>query len=169
MIRHNKVLSNLLIGRGIHTSPRLLSFKLKLTDELIQKSAEEQKNKQAKPQPEKALHTRESSLIMGRVSSDRYEQVIKVGIPKHRLNDRFLLYVREQDNVHALDENNLCKPGDWVLLRRQEKPIDEGVEHKVERVVYQYGKYIDPTTGRRTYGIFYDDEVERLEKIKLDL
>lgn len=145
------------------------NFKFKLTDEAVKEFEEKRKNKPEDSGQEKALHTKESSLIMGRISSDRFKQVVKVGVPKHRLNDCFLLYVREQDNIYALDENNLCKPGDWVLLRRQESPIDKNVEHKVERVVHQYGKYIDPITGRRTYGIYYDDDVERLERIKLDL
>lgn len=168
MIRHSKGLTNLLASRTLHTSYKQ-NFKFKLTDEAVKEFEERERNKQDDLGPEKALHTKESSLILGRISSDRYKQVVKVGIPKHRLNDRLLLYVREQDNVHALDENNLCKPGDWVLLRRQESPIDKNVEHKVERIVYQYGNYTDPITGRRTYGIYYDDDVEKLERIKLDL
>lgn len=146
-----------------------MRFKFKLTDEMVREQEEKARNAPKKPEPEKALHTKESSLIMGRVSSDRYDKVIKVAIPKHRLNEHLLLYVRENDNIYALDEHNQCKPGDWILLRRQEKPIDEGVEHKVDRVVYYYGNYVDPITSRRSIGLYYDDDVRKLEEIKLDL
>lgn len=158
---------NILCKRALSTTPRL-GFKFKLTDELV-KEYEEKERSKPKEQPVYALHTRESSLIMGRVSSDRFEKVIKVGVPKHRFNEYFLLYVREQDNIQAFDRDGLCKPGDWVLLRKQEVPLDEGVEHEVVRIVYSYGNYVDPITGKRSMGIYFEDDVEKLEKIKLEL
>ena len=126
-------------------------------------------HKDLKRVPEPAKHTQESSLIMGRVSHDKYKNIVKVAVPKHRLNEFLLLYVRENDDVQALDENNVCKPGDWVLLRRDESIMDKKVRHKVERVVYSYGKYIDPITGRRSLGLYFDDDMERLERIKLEM
>lgn len=163
---------------SIHCRSKLFSlsqvrtFKMKLTEELIQegeakrRAAEEEAKRHL---PEKASHTKESSLIMGRVSSERYNKVVKIGVPKHRLNELLLLYLSEQDNVYAYDELDECKAGDWVLLRRQKEPVDEGVEHKVERIVYHYGKFIDPITNRRSMGFYFEDDYERLEKIKLDL
>lgn len=169
MLTKSKLLLNLVNTRCLATTPRSL-FKFKLTEELSRQFEEGQKKKlEAQEPPETALHTRESSLIMGRVSHDHYEKVIKVAVPKYRLNEFLMMYVKEKDDIQAYDENLICKPGDWILLRRLEKPIDEGVEHKVEKVVFQYGKYIDPTTGRRSLGLFYDDEIETLEQIKLEL
>lgn len=156
-----------IITRQFCTSPQL-GFKFKLTEELSKAFEEKQKAKQ-KPPPEPALHTKLNSLIMGRVSHERYKKVVKVAIPKHRLNEYFLLYIRESDNVQALDDNDVCKPGDWVLLRRDEELPDQKVRHRVERVVYSYGKYIDPLTGRRSLGIYFDDDMDRLEKIKIEL
>lgn len=109
------------------------------------------------------------SLIMGRVSHDRYRNVVKIGIPKHRFNSHICMYFREQESIYALDEGNICASGDWVLLRKQASPIDEGVNHKVEKLVYKYGEWIDPLTGRRSLGIHYDDEMRRLEEIKLQV
>lgn len=171
MILNNSrfVISNLVKTRCIHTSAQM-NFKFKLTEEMSREFEEKQKAKlEAQIPPEKALHTRESSLIMGRVSHERYKNVVKIGVPKHRFNDYLNMYIREQDNVQAFDEKNECKPGDWVLLRRTSEPIDVDVEHKIEKVVYQYGNYIDPITKRRSLGLYFDDDMEKLEKIKLDL
>lgn len=129
---------------------------------------EEKMKAEKKPESPPALHTKENPLIMGKVSSDRYKNVIKVGVPKHRLNDVLLMYIRENDDVQALDAENICKPGDWVLLRRDPEPVDERVSHIVERVVHSSGHFVDPLTNRRTLGIYYDDDLVDLERIKMD-
>lgn len=121
--------------------------------------------------PSAPVQTKEqpvSPLLMARVSSDRFKSVVKVAVPKHRLNDLLLLYVRENDDIQAHDENNICKAGDWVLLRRQTNPIDPLIAYKVERVVYSYGNLVDPLTKRRSYGLYYDDEIRKLEDIKVE-
>lgn len=149
-----------------------MQFKFKLTEEasreMEEKLKKEAEEKAAKAKP-LAQCTTESSLIMARISHDRYKDTVKVGVPKHRFNEHFTMYVREQDNVYAYDPDRISEPGDWVLLRRLPEALDENVNHKVEKVVYRYGHIIDPLTGRRTYGIKYDDDLERLEKIKLDI
>lgn len=162
-IRHNATLC----ARKFSTSEHL-GFKFKLTDELMKKYEEQQRAKK-KPPPELALTTKESPLLMGRVSHDRYNQVVKIGVPKHRLNEYYLLFVKEKDDVQALDANNISKPGDWVLIRRDPNPMDEKVPFVIERVVYSYGNYIDPLTGKRSFGVYYDEDMERLEKIKLEV
>lgn len=154
--------------RCLNTTPKL-KFKFKLTDEMVKDFQEKQAAIPKEPPPPKALHTLESSLIMGRVSHERHDKVVKIAVPKHRLNEHFLLYVRENDNVQVYDENSVCNPGDWILVRRQKEPIDKDVEHVVERVVYSYGNYIDPLTGRRSFGMYHDDDIEKLEKIKLEI
>lgn len=106
---------------------------------------------------------------MGRVSDERYKQVVKIGVPKYRLNEYYLIFVKEQDNVQALDADNISKPGDWVLIRRNPDAVDEKVPFVIEKVVYSYGNYIDPLTGKRAFGIYYDEDLERLEKIKLEV
>lgn len=157
--------------RDLSTSA-CLNFKFKLTEEMSkefeQKQLEKLKEKEAK-KPKPALHTIENSIIMGRVSSERYQNVIKVAIPKHRFNEHLVMYVRENDNILAYDKDNNCKPGDWILLRNTPELPDKKVTHTVERVIHSYGKYIDPITGRRSLGLYYDDDMERLEKIKVDL
>ena len=153
--------------RGICTTQHM-NFKFKLTEEMS-REFEEKKLAQKKPESPKATHTKENSVIMGKISHDRYKNIVKVGVPKHRLNDFLMLYVRENDNVQAIDENTVTKPGDWVLLRKIENPVDEKVTHQVERVIYSYGNYVDPLTNRRTFGIYYDDDIEKLENIKMDL
>uniref|UniRef100_A0A6G1SJP3 Uncharacterized protein C05D11.10 n=1 Tax=Aceria tosichella TaxID=561515 RepID=A0A6G1SJP3_9ACAR len=154
-------------ARGICTTPQL-GFKFKLTDEMSREFEEKQLAKK-KPESPMAHHTKENTIIMGKISHERYKKVVKVGVPKHRLNEFLLFYVRENDNVQALDENDIAKPGDWVLLRKIDKPIDEKVTHTVERVVHSYGNYVDPLTNRRTLGIYYDDDIEKLERIKMEL
>lgn len=158
----------LMQARHFATSSRM-QFKFRFNEEMEKEYLSKKEQEPKEPPPELALHTRESSLIMARVSSDRYQKVIKVGVPKHRLNEFYLLYIREQDSIYAYDENDQCKPGDWVLLRRQDEPLDTNVSHKVERIVYTHGRYIDPLTGRRSLGLYYDDDVEKLEKIKLEI
>lgn len=145
-----------------------VGFKFKLTEEMSKKFEEEQKAKRD-PEPELAGTTKENDLLMGRVSSDRYKQVVKIGVPKHRLNTHYLLFVRETDNVQALDANEIAKPGDWVLLRRDPDAVDEKVPFVIEKVIYSYGKLMDPLTGRRSFGIYYEDDLEQLEKIKLEV
>lgn len=154
--------------RCFNTTPKL-KFKFKLTDEMVKEYQDKQAAIPKEAPPPKALHTLEGSLIMGRVSHERHEKVIKVAVPKHRLNEHFLLYVRENDDVQVYDENSECKPGDWILMRRQKEPIDKDVEHIVERVIHSYGNYIDPLTGRRSFGLYHDDDIEKLEKIKLKI
>lgn len=105
---------------------------------------------------------------MGKVSSDRYKKVVKCGVPKHRFNEFLSLYIRESYDVQALDENDICKPGDWVLLRQKET-VDTKVTHEVERVVYSYGHYIDPITNKRSLGLYFDDDMKQLEKIKVEM
>lgn len=159
----------LIQARCFCTSPNM-QFKFKFTDEMAKEYKSKKEQEEKPPAPVLAQHTRESSLIMARVSSERYNQVIKVGVPKHRLNEYYLLFVREQDSIQAYDEHNECSPGDWVLLRRlSDTDIDPEVRHKVERVVYKHGKYVDPLTGRRSLGYYYDDDIEKLEKIKLEV
>lgn len=145
-----------------------MGFKFKLTEEMS-REFEERQEANKKPESPMALHTKENTIIMGKVSHDRYQNVVKVGVPKHRLNEFLLLYVRENDNVQALDENNITKPGDWVMLRKIEDPVDQKVTHTVERVLHSYGHFVDPLTNRRTLGIFYDDDIEKLERIKMEL
>lgn len=80
--------SPVMISRRLSTSP-IVNFKFKLTEDMSRQFEEQQKKKKKELEAKKAqpaLHTRESSLIMGKVSSDRYKKVIKVGVPKHRLN-----------------------------------------------------------------------------------
>lgn len=170
MISHlslTRALLNQCCRRQLGTTSQL-NFKFKLTEDMSKEFEEKQKAKEKPPSP-MARHTKENTLIMGKVSSDRYQKVIKVGVPKHRLNDLLLLFVRELDNVQAHDENDVCKPGDWVLLRRDPDPVDKTVTHKVERVVHSYGNWVDPITNRRAFGIYYDDDRAKLEKIKMDL
>lgn len=157
--------------RYISTSPRS-EFKFKLTDELVKKCEEEQKRKKKEietSKPQKALFTLNSPLIMGKVSSERYKKVIRVGIPKHRLNEHLLMYFRDLDNVYAYDCKDECDAGDWVLLKKDSEFEDEQVTHKIDRIVYKHGNYIDPITGRRSLGLYYDDDIEELEKIKIDI
>ena len=153
--------------RRICTSPQM-GFKFKLTEEMS-KDFEQKQAEIKKPEIQLAKHTIENSLIMGKVSHDRYKKVVKVGVAKHRMNDFLLMYIRENDDVQALDENDVSQPGDWVLLRKEENPVDKAVTHKVERVVYSYGNIVDPITNRRTLGLYYDEDMIRLEKIKVDL
>lgn len=147
-----------------------LAFKFKLTEDAMKDYEERERiKKESKVEPEKALHTKESPLIMARVSHDRYRNIVKCAVPKHRLNEFLLMYIRENDNVQAYDENNITNPGDWVLLRRDESISDENVRHIVDKVVYTYGNYVDPITGRRSCGLYFDDDLQRLEKIKIDI
>lgn len=155
-------------GRRQFSTSKIAGFKFKLTEEMS-KEFEEQQSKLKKDEPEQALHTKESSLIMGRVSHDRYKNIVKCAVPKYRLNEFLLMYIKENDNVQALDDNNVSNPGDWVLLRRDETIVDNNVRHRIEKVVHQYGNYIDPLTNRRSFGLYYDDDLERLEKIKIDI
>lgn len=150
----------------------VMNFKFKFTETMardeelkLKQKEEEELKKKARP----ALHTYDSSLIMGRVSHDRYKKVVKIGVPKHRLNEYYLLYVKEQDNVYALDEKNLTNPGDWVLLRRNHEISDEKVTHVIEKVVYKYGHYVDPITKKRSSGLYFDEDKEEYEKVKLQL
>lgn len=158
----------LIQARCFATSSRM-QFKFKFTDEMAAEFKAKKAAEEKKPEPELAQHTRESSLIMARVSSERYQKIIKVGVPKHRLNEFLLMYIRESESIYAYDELEECQPGDLVLLRRQTETTDDIVNHKVEKVVYTRGKFIDPLTGRRSFGLYYDDDVEKLEKIKLDV
>lgn len=164
-------------SRHFSTSHMLnITIKFNVTEDMYK---EYEKNKKAQ-QEQKAIskkkkekppskHTLENPLIMGKVSSERYEKVVKVAVPKHRLNETFLLFVRENDNILVYDEKMQCKPGDWILMRRQAEAFDVDVMHKVERVLYPYGNFVDPLTNRRSLGLYYDDDMERLETIKLDL
>lgn len=145
-----------------------VGFKFKLTEDMSKQFEEDQKAKK-KPDPPLAITTKENNLLMGRVSHERYKQVVKIGVPKHRLNTHYLLFVRETDNVQALDPNDIAKPGDWVMIRRDPDTVDERVPFVIERVIYSRGEWIDPLTGRRSFGIYYDDDLEQLEKIKLEV
>ena len=153
--------------RQLSTS-QMACFKFKLTEEMMRESADAQ-TKAVKKEPEKSLHAREGSLIMARVSHERHKNIIKCAVPKHRLNDLLLMYVRENDNVQALDDNGVANPGDWILLRRDESIPDKNVDHRVEKIVYTYGKYVDPITNRRSLGLYFDDDWEQLERIKIDI
>ena len=168
-IRIARHLANGLPKCQLHTTSQL-NFKFKLTEEMSRDFEEKKRQEEAsKKKTEPALHTKENPIIMGKVSHDRYKDVVKVAIPKHRLNEHLLMYIRDLDNIQALDENNIANPGDWVLLRKDPELVDPKVTHKIERVIYSYGKYIDPITGRRSLGIYFDDDMERLERIKLDI
>lgn len=156
-------------NRRTLTTTRSVNFKFKLTDEMSEEFERQQQEKLAAQKlPQLAESTLASSLLMGRVSDVRYKQVVKIGVPKHRLNPMLLLYVRETDEVQVYDENNLCKPGDWVLIRKWPESTDKAVTHKVEKVVHEHGNYVDPLSGRRAFGLYYDDDLEKLEQIKLD-
>lgn len=168
MIFKSYPIFSLIFKRNIITTPTV-AFKFKLTEEMTREFEDSELAKNKKEPPPQALHTKEGSLIMGRVSSERFRKVVKVGIPKHRLNNHLLMFFREIDDIYAYDEDDSCKPGDWILLRRQKEPLDKDVMHTVERVVYSYGNYVDPITGRRSLGLYYDDDFEKLEKIKLEL
>lgn len=155
--------------RYFSTTPRLLRvIKFDITKEQINeydaKRDEERQKSRAPTKPKISS----SPLLMGKVSSERNNKIIKVGVPKHTLNNFVLMYIRKLDNIYVHDDLN-CKPGDWILIRKAEKQIDVDVEHFVERIVYKYGKYIDPITNRRSFGLYYEDDIERLEKIKLEL
>lgn len=152
--------------RKISTTPRS-DFKFKLTEEMSRELEEKQKAEKRHESP-KATHTVANAIIMGKISHDRYKKIVKVGVPKHRLNEFLLLYVREHDDVQAIDENDQTKPGDWVILRKIDDPIDPKVTHRIEQVVHRYGNYVDPLTNRRTLGIYYDEDVEKMEMIKMD-
>jgi len=133
------------------------------------KLPDEYQKTETKAKPEQALHTKESSLIMARVSHERYKNIVKCAVPKHRLNPVLMMFRRENDDIQVIDDSNMSSPGDWVLVRRDDSIPDEDVKHRLERVVYQYGKYIDPLTNRRTLGLYYDDDMTHLERIKVDL
>lgn len=117
----------------------------------------------------KRLFSTYGPLIMAKVSSERFKKVVKCGVPKHRFNDLLLMFIRETYDVQALDSNGICKPGDWVLLRRNESIVDPSVTHEVERIIYSYGNWVDPVTGKRSLGLYFDDDIKRLEKIKVDM
>lgn len=106
---------------------------------------------------------------MAKVSSDRYQKVVKCGAPKHRFNDFILMHIREGYDVQALDANHICQPGDWVLLRQRDDLPDKSVTHEVEKVVYSAGHYICPITNKRSLGLYYDDDMKKLERIKVEL
>lgn len=144
-------------------------FKFKLTEEISEQYEQEQKKKKDQESaPTLSKPTLESSILMGKVSSDRYQKVIKIGVPKHRMNQILNMWIRETDNVYAYDEHDECKPGDWVIIEKKTLS-DPKVTHQVKRVTYKSGNWVDPITGRRAFGIYYDDDLEKLEKIKIDL
>lgn len=104
------------------------------------------------------------SVLIGKCVAAAKKNVVRLTVPKLKFDDFLNKHFRESDSVMAYDDLNVCKDGDWVLVRKVEDKISE-IDYKVDKVVYQAGNIIDPITGKKTLEYENVDSVKRLSKV----
>ena len=87
-----------------------------------------------------------ASLLLGKVAKSTKQNVIRLLVPQMKFDSFFNKHFRENDDLLAHDPENRCKPGDWVLLRKLPEQYSLGIDYRVEKIVYQSGKAVDPLT-----------------------
>nr|CAG4642139.1 EOG090X0GMQ [Eurycercus lamellatus] len=70
------------------------------------------------------------------------------------------MHFAKHEVVYANNPNEMCKPGDVVLIERLPSKLTKHITHKVNRVVYPFGDITDPISGKKVVVGKYRDEIE---------
>lgn len=98
------------------------------------------------------------ALLMAKVCENYMKNVVRVAVPKLNFDTCLQWHFRESYELYALDKDDICKVGDWILVRELPKKISLKVKFQVEKLVHQNGNLICPLTGRKSVGFYYADE-----------
>lgn len=98
------------------------------------------------------------ALLMGKVCEHYMKDIVRVAVPQLKFSNYLMWHFRESSELYALDKDNICKEGDWVLVKELPEKISLKVKFKIEKLVHQNGNLICPLTGRRSIGYYYADE-----------
>lgn len=79
---------------------------------------------------------------MAKVYRPVMKQIIKVAIPRLKLDLYLNMYFRELDEILVFDAKEEGRVGDWVLIKELEDNLTIQVKHQVVKVVYVRGKLI---------------------------
>ncbi|KAH7641307.1 mitochondrial ribosomal protein S17 [Dermatophagoides farinae] len=106
-----------------------------------------------------------SSLIIGKCISTAKKNTIRLLIPQLKFDSFLNKHFRENETILAHDQDNVCNPGDWVLLRKFDERFRLDIDYRVEKIVYESGNIIDPLTGKKTLDYENVDDYQRLSKM----
>lgn len=74
-------------------------------------------------------------------------------------------YFKEYEYYFAYDPEKVCKTGDVVLIRKLDEKLTTLITHKVEKIVYKLGDYIDPITGKEVVMNKYREQIEAANEL----
>jgi len=98
------------------------------------------------------------NLLIGKCLKTDIKNTVKVAIPLLKFDSFLNMHFRENNELYALDKEEACEPGDWILVGKLPEKISLKVGWQVEKIIYKNGHVIDPITGKKSIGYYLKDE-----------
>ena len=117
-------------------------------------------------------------------SLSKKQRVVDIRVPYYVYDEHFKAFFEHEWDFLATDNDNLCKTGDTILMRRigsapehdesvflqylaerefwkeDQKAKQRGITHEVQEVVYHLGEVTDPLTDKPVIAEKYVDQLE---------
>lgn len=78
-------------------------------------------------------------IFNGRVVSDKMDKSITVLIERKVKHPKYGKYIKRSTKLHAHDEHNECKVGDWVMIEEC-RPLSKTKSWRLIKVLEQVGQ-----------------------------
>ncbi|XP_050047314.1 small ribosomal subunit protein uS17m [Dermacentor andersoni] len=101
------------------------------------------------------------ALFLGKCVSSAVKKTVRVVVTRFELDNFLMAHYKKRTEYEALDANEECEPGDWVLVKELPERLSLRIAHKVEKIVYKNGNIIDPITGQKC---IFTDFVKDVDK-----
>lgn len=105
------------------------------------------------------------ALFLGKCLTSVMRKTVRVSVPRFVLDKFLMAHYKERTEYDVLDKDEVCQPGDWVLVKELPERISLKIAHKVERIVFKSGNIIDPITGEKCFFTEFVKDVDQESEV----
>lgn len=88
-------------------------------------------------------------LAVGQVHEVSGASTRKVKVLKMEMNDYLKMYFNKSYLLNTIDDKNISKKGDIVLLKQLKNPESQTEMFAIENILFKIDDIVDPITGKR--------------------
>uniref|UniRef100_A0A023FCG8 Putative mitochondrial/ ribosomal s17-like protein n=1 Tax=Amblyomma cajennense TaxID=34607 RepID=A0A023FCG8_AMBCJ len=105
------------------------------------------------------------ALFLGKCVTSAMKKTVRVVVTRFTLDQFLMAHYKERTEYEALDANEECEPGDWVLVKELPQRLSLKIAHKVEKIVFKNGNIIDPITGQKCIFTDFVKDIDRQSEV----
>ncbi|KAF4518329.1 hypothetical protein B566_EDAN009117 [Ephemera danica] len=109
------------------------------------------------------MSAKKCTMVLGRCLPFFAKSVVsnaaRIQVKRMELDQNLLMYFNKTTTFLAHDPEQICKPGDVVLVQELPKKLTPDIAHKVLEVVYPLGDVTDPITSKKVVVGTYREQI----------